>query len=101
MTESTAAPSAGGASPRSPTAENYIELSGVSKSFDGITVVNNVNLSIRNGELFALLGASGCGKTTLLRMLAGFEQPTGGDIFLEGSSLVGMPANSVAIFTCK
>jgi putrescine transport system ATP-binding protein len=89
----TADPSARSATPASSSTDNYIELSGVSKSFDDVTVVNNVNLSIRNGELFALLGASGCGKTTLLRMLAGFEQPTNGDIFLEGRSLVGKPAN--------
>jgi putrescine transport system ATP-binding protein len=79
--------------PTAPNADSYIELAGVSKSFDGVTVVNNVNISIRNGEIFALLGASGCGKTTLLRMLAGFEQPTAGDIFLEGKSLVGKQAN--------
>ncbi len=71
----------------------YIELVGVSKSFDGALAVNNVDLSIRKGELFALLGASGCGKSTLLRMLSGFEQPTSGDILLEGQSLTGLPAN--------
>ena len=72
---------------------SYIELVGLSKSFDGYLAVNNIDLTIRNGELFALLGASGCGKSTLLRMLAGFEQPTGGDIFLEGRSLNGLAPN--------
>lgn len=93
MNETSANPSAPRAAAAAPGAGSYIELVGVSKSFDGVTVVNNVNLTIRNGELFALLGASGCGKTTLLRMLAGFEQPTAGDIFLEGKNLVGKPAN--------
>ncbi len=72
---------------------SYIELVGLSKSFDGYLAVNNIDLSIRNGELFALLGASGCGKSTLLRMLAGFEQPTAGDILLEGRSLNGLAPN--------
>ena len=72
---------------------SYIELVGVSKSFDGFLAVNNIDLSIRKGEIFALLGASGCGKSTLLRMLAGFEQPTAGDILLEGRSLNGLAPN--------
>ena len=48
------------------------------KDFDGYKAVNNVSLDIAKGEIFALLGSSGCGKTTLLRMLAGFETPTSG-----------------------
>jgi putrescine transport system ATP-binding protein len=83
----------GGAGNGTPAGGAYIELVGVSKSFDGILAVNNVDLTIRKGELFALLGASGCGKSTLLRMLSGFEQPTTGDILLEGRSLTGLPAN--------
>jgi len=71
----------------------YIKLLGVSKRFDGVVAVHDIDLSIRRGELFVLLGASGSGKTTLLRMLAGFEQPTAGEILLEGSSLIGLPAN--------
>lgn len=71
----------------------YIELAGVSKHFDGVVAVNNIDLAIRKGELFVLLGASGSGKTTLLRMLAGFEQPTAGDILLEGRSILSLPAN--------
>ena len=74
-------------------AGSYIELVGVSKSFDGFLAVNNIDLSIRKGEIFALLGASGCGKSTLLRMLAGFEQPSAGDILLEGRSLNGLEPN--------
>lgn len=93
MSEANADLSARGVDRTPPAVDGYIKLVGVSKSFDGELAVNNVDLSIRDGELFALLGASGCGKSTLLRMLAGFEQPTTGDIFLEGRSLVDMPAN--------
>ena len=93
MTETTAIILKGPTSRAPSEAAGYIELVGVSKSFDGILAVNNVDLTIRKGELFALLGASGCGKSTLLRMLSGFEQPTTGDILLEGRSLTGLPAN--------
>jgi putrescine transport system ATP-binding protein len=93
LTETTAITLKGPASRAPSNAAGYIELVGVSKSFDGILAVNNVDLTIRKGELFALLGASGCGKSTLLRMLSGFEQPTTGDILLEGRSLTGLPAN--------
>jgi spermidine/putrescine transport system ATP-binding protein len=53
-----------------------IELSNVSKQFDGKTVVDNFNLKIKKGEFVTFLGPSGCGKTTTLRMIAGFELPT-------------------------
>ena len=53
-----------------------IEIKNVSKVFDGITVVDDVNLAVKRGEFVTLLGPSGCGKTTLLRMIAGFELPT-------------------------
>jgi putrescine transport system ATP-binding protein len=55
-----------------PTATPQIIIRGVSKTYGGFTAVDNVSLSIYKGEMFALVGASGCGKTTLLRMLAGF-----------------------------
>ena len=57
-----------------------LEIRGVSKKFGDFTAVNNVDLDIYQGELFCLLGGSGCGKTTLLRMLAGFEKPSSGQI---------------------
>jgi putrescine transport system ATP-binding protein len=93
VTEATAATPLGVAHGVPRNSGSYIQLAGVSKSFDGFLAVNNIDLSIRNGEIFALLGASGCGKSTLLRMLAGFEQPTAGDIFLEGRSLNGLAPN--------
>ena len=56
----------------------FIRIEGVSKIFGTFPAVTDVSLDIRKGEIFALLGGSGCGKTTLLRMLAGFEEPTDG-----------------------
>lgn len=66
-----------------------IEIINVSKSFDGVTAVDDVSVSVAPGEIFALLGGSGCGKTTLLRMLAGFEIPTTGEIKIAGQSMLG------------
>src|SRR5512138_1273429 len=61
-----------------------IELRNVSKEFGAVAAVNNVSFSIREGELMALLGPSGGGKTTVLRMIAGLEMPTEGDVFIRG-----------------
>lgn len=69
----------------------FIKIESVTKQFDGISVVDNVSLDIEEGELFAILGASGCGKTTLLRMLAGFEQPTSGRILIDGVDMTHTP----------
>jgi putrescine transport system ATP-binding protein len=68
-----------------------VRIEGVSKSFGTFQAVKDVSLTIRKGEIFALLGGSGCGKTTLLRMLAGFEDPTAGRIFLDGQDMAGVP----------
>jgi putrescine transport system ATP-binding protein len=67
--------------------EAYIQIRGVTKKFDAIAAVDNVDLNIRKGEIFALLGASGCGKTTLLRLLAGFEIPSDGQITIDGEDM--------------
>jgi putrescine transport system ATP-binding protein len=70
----------------------YLQIRDVVKDFGGGSVaVNHVSLDIQQGEIFALLGSSGCGKTTLLRMLAGFETPTSGQILLDGLDLAGLP----------
>src|SRR5512139_3024021 len=61
-----------------------IELKGVTKRFGDVAAVNNVTFSVREGELMALLGPSGGGKTTVLRMIAGLEMPTSGDVFIRG-----------------
>ncbi|MBH1981599.1 MAG: polyamine ABC transporter ATP-binding protein [Burkholderiales bacterium] len=61
------------------------------KEFDGVRAVNDISVTINQGEIFALLGSSGCGKSTLLRMLAGFETPTSGRIALAGNSIIDVP----------
>jgi putrescine transport system ATP-binding protein len=69
----------------------YISFRNVTKKFGDFVAVENLSLDIYHREFFALLGASGCGKSTLLRMLAGFEQPTSGQIVLDGQNLAGTP----------
>lgn len=68
-----------------------LEIRNLTKSFDGQHAVDDVSLTIYQGEVFALLGPSGCGKSTLLRMLAGFEHPSAGKILLDGVDLVNVP----------
>ena len=68
-----------------------IELKDVCKAYDGQNVVDHVNLNIEKGEFVTFLGPSGCGKTTTLRMIAGFEKPTGGEILLDGKSVLDIP----------
>jgi putrescine transport system ATP-binding protein len=65
-------------------ASAYVRIANVSKKFGDFTAVDAVSLDIRRGEIFCLLGGSGSGKTTLLRMLAGFERPTSGSIYIDG-----------------
>jgi len=74
-------------------AENakFLQIQSVVKDFAGYKAVNDVSLDIAKGEIFALLGSSGCGKTTLLRMLGGFETPSSGRIVLDGQDLAGIP----------
>ena len=73
-----------------PASEPLIRVSGVSKQFGSFTAVDNINLDIESGELFVLLGGSGCGKTTLLRMLAGFESLSSGSISIDGVDMAGV-----------
>jgi putative spermidine/putrescine transport system ATP-binding protein len=70
----------------------HIELAGVAKTFDGfVNAVDGVNLKIPNGAYCCLLGPSGCGKTTILRMIAGHDDPTAGEILIGGENVVGLP----------
>ena len=71
--------------------QSYLQLENVSKRFDDFIAVNNVSLSVERGEIFCLLGASGCGKTTLLRLLAGFEAPSSGRLLIDGQDLALIP----------
>ena len=73
------------------TAQPFIRIENVTKKFNDFVAVNNVSLDIYKGELFALLGGSGCGKTTLLRMLSGFESPTEGRVWIDGQDMTNVP----------
>ena len=74
-----------------------IELAGVHKDYlshgEAVTAVRPLDLAIGQGEFFSLLGPSGCGKTTTMRMIAGFEEPTGGTVFLDGRDVTGIAPN--------
>ena len=72
---------------------HIIELIDVCKEFDGVSVVENINFYVRKGEFVTFLGPSGCGKTTTLRMIAGFEMPTSGQILLNGKDISQLPPN--------
>jgi putrescine transport system ATP-binding protein len=76
---------------RDPHAEAYVRFENITKRFGDFTAVNNVSLKIFKGEIFCLLGGSGCGKSTLLRMMAGFEVPSSGKIFLDGQDMADIP----------
>ena len=90
-TGATGAPAAVQEPWKNPKARPYVEIDRVTKKFGDFTAVDDVSLSIYQGEFFALLGGSGCGKTTLLRMLAGFEQPTAGRLRIDGVDVTDMP----------
>ncbi|HEY0745948.1 MAG TPA: polyamine ABC transporter ATP-binding protein [Steroidobacteraceae bacterium] len=74
-----------------PSARPYVEIERISKSFGDFKAVDDVSLKIYKGEIFCLLGASGCGKTTLLRMLGGFETPTSGRILIDKEDMSAVP----------
>ena len=71
-----------------------VQLAGIRKSFDGKTVIDNLNLTINNGEFLTLLGPSGCGKTTVLRLIAGLENVDSGRIHLEDHDITHVPAEN-------
>jgi len=76
-----------------------LEIRNVTRRFGAMAAVDNVSIAIEPGEFFTLLGPSGCGKTTLLRMIAGFDLPDAGAIFLEGRDMAGTPPEKRPIHT--
>ncbi|MCL4145138.1 UNVERIFIED_CONTAM: hypothetical protein GTU68_014179, partial [Idotea baltica] len=74
-----------------PDAVPYISFQNVTKRFGDFTAVDDLSLDIYEREFFALLGPSGCGKTTMMRMLAGFDAPSSGNVSLDGAELTGIP----------
>lgn len=73
--------------------ENDLECIRIEKHFGSVRAVDDVSFEIPKGSFFSILGPSGCGKTTLMRMIAGFEQPSSGDIRIKGKSVIGTPPN--------
>ena len=71
----------------------YLDVVGVGKAFKGTTVMSDMDFRVARGELVSLLGPSGCGKTTIMRMIAGFLEPTSGDIRIKGGSVLNTPPN--------
>ena len=79
---------------------NIIELRHITKTYeDGFSAVDDLNLEVKKGEFVTFLGPSGCGKTTTLRMIAGFDMPTKGDILLNGESIIHLPPNKRPVNT--
>ena len=78
--------------------KNFVRFEKVDKSYDGeIYVVKDLNLDVPKGEFLTMLGPSGSGKTTVLMMLAGFETPTSGEIYLDGEPISSIPPNKRGI----
>jgi putrescine transport system ATP-binding protein len=84
-------PSGTGVSQSQPNERVFIRLENVTVRFGAFTAIDDLSLDIARGEMFSLLGGSGCGKTTLLRMLAGFEKPTEGRVLIDGQDMESVP----------
>ncbi len=78
---------------------SIVHIENVSRAYGDFVALDNVNMEIKAGEFFSLLGPSGCGKTTLLRILAGFVQPSSGAIYIDGKNILQLPANKRHINT--
>ena len=79
--------------------KDFLVFEGISKSFGDVPVVNDLNLTVNQGEVFSLLGPSGCGKTTLLRICAGLETPDRGRVILNGRDITSLPATKRPVNT--
>lgn len=81
------------AEPAEPDANTIVSLNNIGKHFGKVEALSNVNIDIKEGEIFALLGPSGCGKSTLLRIISGFENPTAGELLLDGKDMTRTAPN--------
>ena len=77
--------------------ETLVEIRGVTKRFDGVAAVDQASLDLGKGQFLTILGPSGCGKTTLLRMIAGFSEPDGGEILIGGQRVENVPPHKRSI----
>ena len=73
---------------------DFLRIEGIAKRFGNVTAVHDVTLGFGKGEFVSLLGPSGCGKTTILRMIAGFEQPSAGSIVITNSRVTASPTGT-------
>src|SRR6516165_3551552 len=73
-----------------------LEVRGLTKRFGGLTAVKNLNLDLREGEIFGLIGPNGSGKSTAMKSIMGIERPTGGEVIFEGENIAGLPAHKIA-----
>ena len=78
---------------------NIVELKNITVAFDGETVLDDLSLAIRDSEFVTFLGASGCGKTTTLRVIGGFIEPQAGDVFFDGKRINGVPPHKRSVNT--
>ena len=85
-----------------PHSQGFLRTEELVKRFDDVVAVDEVSISIQKGEIFALLGSYGCGKSTLLRLMAGFEKPTSGKVFLDGVDILdGTPLLDIKPYCAK
>ena len=80
-------------------ADRLIQLENIHKDYGGKTVLNNINLYVRDKEFVTLLGPSGCGKTTTLRIIGGFESPSAGVVYFDGKDITSLPAHKRQVNT--
>src|SRR5436305_13516151 len=73
-----------------------LEVRGLTKRFGGLTAVKNLNLDLREGEIFGLIGPNGSGKSTAMKAIMGIERPTAGDVVFQGENVAGLPAHKIA-----
>jgi branched-chain amino acid transport system ATP-binding protein len=73
-----------------------LQVRGLTKRFGGLTAVKNLNLDLREGEIFGLIGPNGSGKSTAMKAIMGIERPTAGEVMFRGENIAGLPAHKIA-----